>query len=187
MTLKLCRGKLGTSSESKMSGLNRSSRTKSAGLLPASLPPTAPLRLHVAAAIAFPDGSMTVSGLRREVRRGNQTIEVIAGKQYVTLAAIEEMRARCRVPNNRPDSGFDRPAKGGTEQKLAQSGSFLMGEKARSAPAPVRTRCIFCGSRDVWVFMASAFQNAGSDSLTGVVFISLGPAEISLGPAELTK
>jgi hypothetical protein len=27
--------------------------------------------------------------------------------------------------------------------------------------------------------MASAFQNAGSDSLTGVVFISPGPAELT--------
>src|SRR5882724_5090618 len=48
--------------------------------------------------------------------------------------------------------------------------------RARIAPAPVRTRCISCGSRDVWVFKASAFQNAGSDTLTGVVIISLGPA-----------
>ena len=32
--------------------------------------PTTPLRLAVAAALAFPDGSMTASGLRRECARG---------------------------------------------------------------------------------------------------------------------
>ena len=32
--------------------------------------PDTPLRLEVAAAIAFPDGSMTSSGLRREAGRG---------------------------------------------------------------------------------------------------------------------
>jgi hypothetical protein len=94
----------------------------------ASVPQTAPLRLHLAAAIAFPDGSMTVSGLRREAKRGNLTIEVIAGKQYVTLAAIKEMRSRCRAQNNRPDSGFVRCERGVTKERPAPSGSSSMGE-----------------------------------------------------------
>ncbi|MDW9417416.1 hypothetical protein GOB15_23795 [Sinorhizobium meliloti] len=58
--------------------------------------PDSPLRLAVAAGLAFPDGSMTASGLRREIGRGRLEIEVIAGKQYVTLAAINRMRERCR-------------------------------------------------------------------------------------------
>ena len=33
-----------------------------------------PLRLSVAASLAFPDGSMTASGLRREGARGRQVI-----------------------------------------------------------------------------------------------------------------
>ncbi len=49
------------------------------------LDPTAPLRLSVAAAIAFPDGSMSASGLRREAARGRLVIERIAGKDYTTL------------------------------------------------------------------------------------------------------
>ena len=57
----------------------------------------APLRLGVAAAIAFPDGSMTASGLRREAARGRLVIERIAGKDYTTLANIERMRKLCRV------------------------------------------------------------------------------------------
>jgi len=51
-----------------------------------------PLRLHVAAAFAFPDGSMTASGLRRESKRGNLEIERVAGKDYTTLRAIKDMR-----------------------------------------------------------------------------------------------
>ena len=50
-----------------------------------------PLRLAVAAILAYPDGSMTASGLRREAARGRLVIERTAGKDYTTLAAIEEM------------------------------------------------------------------------------------------------
>jgi hypothetical protein len=55
-----------------------------------------PLRLDVAAALAYPDGSMTASGLRREANRGRLVIERTAGKDYTTLAAIERMRELCR-------------------------------------------------------------------------------------------
>jgi len=41
-----------------------------------------PLRLSVAAALAFPDGSLTASGLRREHARGRLVVERIAGKDY---------------------------------------------------------------------------------------------------------
>src|SRR3979409_1533998 len=59
--------------------------------------PDTPLRLTLAAALAFPDGSMTASGLRRENARGRLVIERIAGKDYTTLANIEQMRQLCRV------------------------------------------------------------------------------------------
>lgn len=59
--------------------------------------PNTPLRLAKAAALAFPDGGMTEKGLRREHARGNLTIERVAGKDYTTLAYIEEMRRRCRL------------------------------------------------------------------------------------------
>src|ERR1700747_2965326 len=61
------------------------------------IPITAPPRLAYAAELAFPDGSVTVSGLRREAARVTLEIESIAGKQYTTLAAIESMRELCRV------------------------------------------------------------------------------------------
>ncbi|WP_249147041.1 excisionase [Bradyrhizobium japonicum] len=61
------------------------------------IPPDAPLRLSVAAKLAFPDGSMTASGLRREAARGRLELERIAGKDYTTLDAIMRMREQCRV------------------------------------------------------------------------------------------
>jgi len=64
-----------------------------------------PLRLAVAAALAFPDGSMTASGLRREAARGRLAIERIASKDYTTLANIERMRELCRVEARVPASG----------------------------------------------------------------------------------
>src|SRR5690242_17923606 len=60
--------------------------------------PHTPLRLCVAAALAFPDQSLTASGLRREASRGRLAVEKIAGKLYTTLTNIERMRELCRVP-----------------------------------------------------------------------------------------
>jgi hypothetical protein len=64
-----------------------------------------PLRLSVAAALAFPDGSMTASGLRREAARDRLVVERIAGKDYTTLGNIERMRQLCRVEAKVPDCG----------------------------------------------------------------------------------
>src|ERR1700727_2776368 len=69
-----------------------------------------PLRLSVAAALAFPDGSMTASGLRREAARGRLAVERIAGKDYTSLESIERMRELCRVEAKAPDSGLESDA-----------------------------------------------------------------------------
>jgi hypothetical protein len=69
-----------------------------------SLEPDTPLRLSVAAALAFPDGSMTTSGLRNELARGRLIVERIAGKDYTTLANINLMRELCRVEAKERDS-----------------------------------------------------------------------------------
>jgi hypothetical protein len=82
---------------------------------PETVTPTTPLRLDIAAQLAFPDGSIGVSGLRREIARGNLRAERIAGKIFVTLAAIEDMRTRCaiqRVPDSTCASRDDRAASG---------------------------------------------------------------------------
>ena len=53
------------------------------------------LRLAVAAALEFPDGSMTASGLRAEARHGHLKIWRVAGKDFTTRAALMEMRSQC--------------------------------------------------------------------------------------------
>jgi hypothetical protein len=68
-----------------------------------------PLRLETAAKLAFPDGSMKLAGLRREISRGRLGYEVIAGKHYTTLADIDAMRELCRVQVKVRTSGEGRP------------------------------------------------------------------------------
>jgi hypothetical protein len=67
-----------------------------------------PLRLADAVTVAFPLGGMTVSGLPREIARGRLEVETIAGKQFVTLRAIREMRERCRVPARAENNASDK-------------------------------------------------------------------------------
>ncbi len=81
-----------------------------------------PLRLAQAVALAFPHGGMTVAGLRTEARRGRLVIEKIAGKDFVTLRAIEEMRAACRVQKAQ-GSGFDQPGQTGASEPSGLSGT----------------------------------------------------------------
>jgi hypothetical protein len=64
---------------------------------PSNIGPDTPLRLDNAARLAFPDGSIGASGLRRERDRGHLVIEKIAGKEFTTLRNIEEMRKQCRA------------------------------------------------------------------------------------------
>ena len=76
-----------------MKGTTVTAATQSQSLTAqAEIGPNTPLRLNVAAALAFPDGSMTASGLRKEAGRGRLVIERIAGKDYTTLANVEQMR-----------------------------------------------------------------------------------------------
>src|SRR5688572_27888425 len=95
-----------------------------------------PIRLRDAAALAFPPGSMTISGLRREAARGNLTIERIAGKDFTTLGHINRMRELCRVEAKVPISGS--AEKGGTDQGSSSemplgSSSITINKKAQDA------------------------------------------------------
>jgi hypothetical protein len=58
---------------------------------PADVAPDTPLRLEVAAKLAFPDGSISVNSLRREIAAGRLEAMRIAGKHYVTLRGIGEL------------------------------------------------------------------------------------------------
>src|SRR5262245_14731103 len=96
--------------------------------------PETPLRLKTAVRLAFPDGGMTVSGLRREAAKGRLAIETIAGKQFTTLNAIQEMRKQCRGNQRAQDSGLSR-----NEQKMENSANARRGssgtERTRLARA----------------------------------------------------
>jgi hypothetical protein len=89
--------------------------------------PDAPLRLQIAAKLAFPDGSMTASGLRREAVRGRLHIERIAGKDYTTtLEEIKRMRELCRVQTKVPGSISEKPDISTESSPTRPSGSSRM-------------------------------------------------------------
>jgi hypothetical protein len=89
-----------------------------------------PLRLKVAAAIAFPDGGMTASGLRREAKRGRLVIERVAGKDYTTLNHIKRMRELCRVRQDNRDSGYEMRALTKTATILPSGSSSIAAGKS---------------------------------------------------------
>jgi hypothetical protein len=88
-----------------------------------TIEPETPLRLDVAVKLGFPAGGMTVSGLRGEARRGRLRIEIIANKQFTTLAAIEEMRELCRVHQKELDCGSNPPSTRTARSSAIQHGS----------------------------------------------------------------
>jgi hypothetical protein len=103
--------------------------------LAASITPDIPLPLKTAVKLAFPDGSMTASGLRREAAKGRLVIERIAGKDYTTLANIERMRELCRVEPRARVSGLSQKSAMQRESSfVAQVGSSAT-DRARSARA----------------------------------------------------
>jgi len=55
-----------------------------------SIKPNTALRLAVAAALAFPDGSITENSLRRACTQGELGHEILRGKYHTTLAAIDD-------------------------------------------------------------------------------------------------
>jgi hypothetical protein len=95
----------------------------------------APIRLDVAAKIAFPDGTMGAAGLRKERDKGNLITEMIAGKEYVTLAEIERMRERCRVQRKAPDLSGARKVARQTDHSVAKLDGSLRTEDSDPALA----------------------------------------------------
>ena len=80
-----------------------------------------PLRLGDAVKIAFPLGGMTVSGLRREIKRERLTVEIIAGKQFVSLRQLEEMRDEMPRRSKGPRLWLQ-PARKGVARKNHRAG-----------------------------------------------------------------
>ncbi|WP_198065668.1 excisionase [Rhizobium leguminosarum] len=94
-----------------------------------TLDPDTPLRLKLAASLAFPDGSMTESGLKREIERGRLECERIAGKTYVSLNDIKRMRELCRE-SRRGSANTSASEKGG---RLSGSSSMAEMKSAQDA------------------------------------------------------
>jgi hypothetical protein len=89
-----------------------------------------PLRLDVAAKLAFPDGSIGLSSLRREAARGTLQVWRVAGKHMTSLAAIRKMLDQCLVTPSPPDSGSGQPL---TIEKPSGSSSTAAVRSARDA------------------------------------------------------
>jgi len=109
-------------------------------LSPSTITATTPLRLDMAAELAFPGGSMTASGLRKEWTRGRLAIERIAGKDYTTLAAIEEMRKLCRLDQKEPVSGSSLAAQKLKSEPPSRPYGSSGTETGKSALAAARMR-----------------------------------------------
>jgi hypothetical protein len=101
----------------------------------------APLRLDIAARIAFPDGTMGAPGLRKERDAGRLVTEMIAGKEYVTLAAIAEMRKRCRgLRKGHASSGATKAGKRMDHCAAVPAGSSAMAQPSSALAAALATR-----------------------------------------------
>ncbi|WP_246724806.1 excisionase [Rhizobium leguminosarum] len=98
----------------------------------------APLRLKVAAELAFPDGSMTERGLKREIERGRLAFERIAGKVYTTLNYIKRMRDECRE-NHLESESTSASEKGG---RLSGSSSMAEMKSAQDAARTIALQLI---------------------------------------------
>jgi hypothetical protein len=102
---------------------------------PARVTQDTPLRLKVAAKLAFPDGSISVNSLRREIAAGRLEAMKIAGKHFVTLRGIGELGKLCRVVPKDHTLSSKRQSMtsrgGGSEMKVGSSGT----DKGKSALA----------------------------------------------------
>ena len=94
-----------------------------------------PLRLAMAAKLAFPGGGMTASGLRRERDRQRLVTEIIAGKEYTTLRNIQQMRVKCRAQPKDQDCGSNLRSETSRENSSGAKPGPLEMERKRSALA----------------------------------------------------
>ncbi|MBB4236675.1 excisionase [Rhizobium esperanzae] len=123
-----------------------------------TLDPDTPLRLKLAASLAFPDGSMTESGLKREIERGRLECERIAGKTYVSLNDIKRMRELCRE-SRRGSANTSASARAGRP-----SGSSST-EQTRSAQDAARMTALALIERSKSTLPKSTNPNGAGESL----------------------
>ena len=97
-----------------------------------------PLRLADAVLREFPSGGMTVCGLRGEAAKGRLAIMRIAGKDFVTRAAIREMQRKCLVNQKARTFGFDPPAETPLESSSSAPDGSSRTEAVKSAQDALR-------------------------------------------------
>src|ERR1700730_10900205 len=103
-----------------------------------TIKPDTPLRLDVAAALAFPDGSITGNSLRKAAIQEELEHEILRGKYHTTLSAIDDWRASCRVHPKGQGSGPARQSETRTARSAnARSGSSET-DRGRSARAALQ-------------------------------------------------
>jgi hypothetical protein len=83
--------------DARAGGVARSVEEIRAKALALMIGPDTPMPLEMAARAAFPDGAMTVSGLRNEIRKGNLEASKVAGRIWTTLNNIKRMMERCSI------------------------------------------------------------------------------------------
>lgn len=66
-----------------------------------------PVRLYIAVKSAFPDGSVKINTLRKQISEGRLVAWEIGGKHFTSLFEIERMIEKCRVTPSLPDSGIE--------------------------------------------------------------------------------
>jgi hypothetical protein len=99
-----------------------------------------PIRLETAVKIAFPDGSVTVSALRKQIKCGRLIAWEIAGKHLTSLNEIERMVEKCRVTPNLPGSGIEsQGGQPGRERQRRVSGSSSTADASRARDAAKAT------------------------------------------------
>jgi hypothetical protein len=95
------------------------------------------LRLRDAVAIAFPHGGISVAALRRYRDAGKLAVWLISGKEFTTLAAVEEMKALCRVDPKARASTF---AKEPGAKPYGSSGTAAEWKSAQNAALAAAAR-----------------------------------------------
>src|SRR5215207_368629 len=104
-----------------------------------------PLRLDVAAKLAFPDGSITKASLRREADKGRLRRWRIAGKDMTTLAEVKNMVDRCLVSDCQPDFGSGQPV----TTEVPPGSSSTVGSSTALAAARMRAKRLKEGSSSI--------------------------------------
>ncbi|HKH29064.1 MAG TPA: hypothetical protein VKA61_12130 [Sphingomicrobium sp.] len=98
-----------------------------------------PLRLDVAAAIAFPGGGVAAGTLRGAIRSGDLDAELVGNRYFVTLADVDRWRSKCRDRAKERVSGTTQQTGAGTSEtddSSAALAALMASVNAPTKPSP---------------------------------------------------